>query len=44
MTYELLEAYSGMELGLGNRPQPHGFRYRAHDLRPQTMPNLKVAR
>ena len=44
MTYEMLESYSGVELGKGDRPTPHGYRYVPHDLRPQQMPNEKVGR
>jgi NADH-quinone oxidoreductase subunit G len=44
MTYEALEQYAGIELGRGDRPTPHGFRYVPHDLRPQQMPNEKVGR
>ncbi|MBC8144403.1 MAG: molybdopterin-dependent oxidoreductase [bacterium] len=38
MTYDMLEENFGVELGKGDRPTPHGFRYIPHDLRPQQMP------
>lgn len=44
MTYAMLESSAGVELGKGDRPTPHGFRYVPHDLRPQHMPNEKMGR
>lgn len=37
MSYETLEEYCGIELGRGDRPTPHGWTYRPHELRPQII-------